>query len=225
MNLKNYNALVANQDSYLKNIGSVFIAFGGPSVYFHEKALEYRQKEFLSDRHLEYVYATLVSWGMHRMGSSGAKMPDFKIFQDSVLKNVKELNEWKDLRIEKLTRNELDNLLPRLETVCFSLCGSNTDSKVVSATKILAHILPDLVCPMDRNYTLDFFHMSLNSEEKERRFFRTVMIQMWKFFNVDTTLSDFNSVYGSIFSKSYPKIFDNLIIAYKRADIKNLKIN
>ena len=45
--------------------------FVGPSLYFHQKALECYEKEFLSDRHLEYVYATLVAWGMHRMGPGG----------------------------------------------------------------------------------------------------------------------------------------------------------
>jgi hypothetical protein len=47
--------------------------FRGPSLYFHHRALQTRNSEdFLA--HLEYVYATLASWGMHRMGRGGSKM-------------------------------------------------------------------------------------------------------------------------------------------------------
>ncbi|HEX7569783.1 MAG TPA: hypothetical protein VF492_04705, partial [Verrucomicrobiae bacterium] len=54
--------------------------FSGPSVYFHLKSLKAsRDKNF--DSFAEYVYATLASWGMHRMGPSGAKMGDFEKFR------------------------------------------------------------------------------------------------------------------------------------------------
>ncbi len=57
--------------------------FGGPSLYFHKCALDTRSAP-TSQRHLEYVYATLASWGMHRMGSGGSKMRAFTEFRASV---------------------------------------------------------------------------------------------------------------------------------------------
>ena len=56
--------------------------FGGPSLYFHRRALKTRQPP-ASPQHLEYVYATLASWGMHRMGSGGSKMRAFDEFRAS----------------------------------------------------------------------------------------------------------------------------------------------
>jgi hypothetical protein len=47
--------------------------FRGPSLYFHHRALETRQSP--GDlAYLEYVYAALASWGMHRMGKGGSKI-------------------------------------------------------------------------------------------------------------------------------------------------------
>jgi hypothetical protein len=49
---------------------STFLAFGGPCVHFHRECLREGEKAFLSYRHIEMLYATLASWGMHRMGGS-----------------------------------------------------------------------------------------------------------------------------------------------------------
>src|SRR5205814_4531445 len=57
--------------------------FGGPSLYFHHKALEAARIPDI-DRFAECMYATLASWGMHRMGQGGSKMCDFASFHDSL---------------------------------------------------------------------------------------------------------------------------------------------
>ena len=57
--------------------------FGGPSLYFHHRALATRQSP-ASLAHLEYVYATLASWGMHRMGTGGSRMRPGDDFRDSI---------------------------------------------------------------------------------------------------------------------------------------------
>lgn len=213
-NLQNYEDMLDRFQHYLDKSYVMAETFGGPSIYFHEKALEWCEKEFLGERHLEYVYATLVSWGMHRMGEKGAKMPDFDTFKKSILDVKEKLFMWKDLKIEQLSEQELDALLPKLTDVCFSINASISDSHVVSSSKTLAHILPNLVCPMDRHYTLDFFNMSLGNEEKEHKFFQFVMRQMWEFYQDKHHLKSIKL--GDSFCKSYPKVFDNLIIAYMK---------
>lgn len=217
-NLANYNSLITNVPHYWNSTKNISQTFGGPSIYFHEKALEWQRKDFLGERHVEYIYATLVAWGMHRMGDSGAKMPDFCEFSRSISAIQTKLNAWKELRIETISKEDFENLLPELTEVCFSITASTSDSKVVSSSKTLSHILPNLVCPMDRNYTLDFFNMSLGSEEKERKFFQFVMRQMWIFYQDKEYWGTI--VLGGTFSGSYPKIFDNLIIAYMKENPK-----
>src|SRR5258708_5709769 len=57
--------------------------FRGPSLYFHQRALQARQSTNI-EAHLEYVYATLATWGMHRMGKGGSKMQSFDAFRRSL---------------------------------------------------------------------------------------------------------------------------------------------
>ena len=64
--------------------------FTGPSLYFHRRALELRRSQDRL-RYIESIYATLASWGMHRMGPTGAKMVEMAVFQKSVE------NLWKDI--------------------------------------------------------------------------------------------------------------------------------
>jgi hypothetical protein len=67
----NVEALVGDFDGHLRRFEASG-AFSGPSVYFHERATERRRlhataASLLADQlFLEYVYAVLPSWGMHR---------------------------------------------------------------------------------------------------------------------------------------------------------------
>lgn len=214
MNVNNYNKLVNGLSKYITPSAN----FVGPSLYFHQKALEYQQKEFLSERHIEYVYATLVAWGMHRMGTKGAKMPDYDIFKSSIFdsKIKKALEELKDKRIEDVTADEIDSIIEKLSKICFSVKGSDSKSHLVSGSKILAHILPNLVCPMDRQYTCKFFGVNLNSKN-EQTFFKEVIHQMWKFYQDPNQIRLLKPILGKPFNMSFPKIFDNLIINYVKA--------
>src|SRR5262249_12860748 len=57
--------------------------FGGPSLYFHLRALEAGKSDDL-DQFTEPVYALLAAWGMHRMGRGGSKMLEFEDFHASM---------------------------------------------------------------------------------------------------------------------------------------------
>lgn len=46
--------------------------FRGSVFHFHQRAIETGNSEDF-DRHLEYTYATLTAWGMHRLGDKGGK--------------------------------------------------------------------------------------------------------------------------------------------------------
>lgn len=201
-----------NVEKYYKKAQSVAESFGGPSIYFHEKALECIDKEFLSEKHLEYIYATLASWGMHRMGSKGAKMPEYKVFKESILSKEEKLRKWKNLRIETISQKDFDELLNNLTDVCFSIKASTSKSQIVSGSKTLAHILPNLVCPIDRQYTLNFFNLKPNSNN-EQRIFQYVMKSMYEFFQCKDNMKKIKCS-SKPFFRSYPKIYDNLIIAF-----------
>lgn len=195
--------------------------FGGPSIYFHQKAIELGQKDFLSEQHLEYIYATLASWGMHRMGKTGAKLVDFEKFKCSILSQKTQFQDWQKLSIEKLSKNDFEALLPELTKICFSLRTSTSSVNLVANTKTVAHILPNLVPPIDREYTLKFVlqkkHIVINPKN-EQEIFQNVMKTMFDFFQLPAIIQMLPKITlgENNFNTSYPKIFDNLIIAYMK---------
>ena len=73
-------ALVSDFDDWVRRFEASG-AFSGPSVYFHEQAIARRRlhttaASLLADQQfLEYVYAVLPSWGMHR-GAARRKSPN-----------------------------------------------------------------------------------------------------------------------------------------------------
>lgn len=123
--------------------------FGGPSLYFHTRALDVREKAFeenFSDEYkkhfLEMVYATLVSWGMHRMGESGAGMVNFSKFIESI--------NWDD--IKKVANDSTQNL----DCIYNSIKIMDGKTHLVGNSKVMAHLFPKIVAPIDRQYTLSY---------------------------------------------------------------------
>jgi hypothetical protein len=88
--------LICNFHGYLQYFVEN-IKFSGPSVYFHKKVIEkIRQvgkydQLFADNLFFEYIYATLASWGMHRMGQETAKMVNFDEFKESICSKKEQL--------------------------------------------------------------------------------------------------------------------------------------
>lgn len=206
----------------------------GPSAYFHHKAIEYarNEEEFLEDRHLEYIYATLASWGMHRMGPKGAKMPEFEDFKSSIQAHKPFFDKVKSKTINNISHEEFEEILDKLKTICFGqkpIQATTSVSKLVSSTKTLAHILPDLVPPIDRQYTLKFFYgiknHLINNDDSGRKVFEDVMRYMYKVYSKNCQFERLASNIKSLdkcFCGSLPKIFDNVVI---NCTTKGIRLN
>lgn len=125
--------------------------FSGPSVHFHLRSLQAAQaKDF--ERFAEYVYATLASWGMHRMGPGGSKMGDFEGFRSS-LRDV-----WPAaMLLQQKTPESLTECdWATLKTVFCGIRCMASGTSLVGNSKVMAHLLPNLIPPVDRAYTLTF---------------------------------------------------------------------
>ena len=125
--------------------------FGGPSLFFHLHALRAGRAGDL-DRFAESVYALLAAWGMHRMGRGGSKMREFEDFRAS-LEPV-----WPTvLRLQQATSADLDKLGWRdLHDIFCGIRCMATGTSLVGNSKVMAHALPNLIPPVDRQYTLKF---------------------------------------------------------------------
>jgi hypothetical protein len=123
--------------------------FRGPSLYFHQRALEtHRSPGSLA--HLEYVYATLASWGMHRMGKGGSKMQSFDTFRRSIEVLGDRLTEAQTFNFREMN----DRKWALLRDIFQSLAVMASGTSIVGNSKVMHHILPNIVPPIDREYTL-----------------------------------------------------------------------
>lgn len=131
--------------------------FRGPSLYFHRRAVETSLQRGYTmdfDTHAEYIYATLVSWGMHRMGRLGPKMRDHDSFKSSITRLYGD--------IVKAAEIDYQNIIPvdwqRLGRIFKYLVVMQTDARLVAHSKVMAHLFPDLIPPIDRRYTLMYLN-------------------------------------------------------------------
>jgi len=96
MKEENIKALTTNKDvfiTYVKKYYNRQNDFSNSSYYFHKRVIETirtskTHKDLFKDKiFLEFVYATLSTWGLDRMDGS-ARLVEFDIFRKSVLDNL-----------------------------------------------------------------------------------------------------------------------------------------
>ena len=109
------------------------------------------------ERFLEYVYAVLPAWGMHRMGPQAAKVADFPQITTELRNAAPELEALWPLRITALQADEVDDTAQIIWAVIARIKVSTSRTQIVAGSKFLHHLLPDLVPPIDRQYTFSFF--------------------------------------------------------------------
>lgn len=194
--------------------------FGGPSLHFHLKSLEAaRAQDF--ERFAESVYAVLPSWGMHRMGG-GPKMREFAEFHSS-LKAV-----WPiALQLQQKTPNNLgpSDRAALKEVFCGIRCMASSIS-LVGNSKVMAHLLSNLVPPVDREYTLSFlFRRTQIANDLQAEWNKLAQILEGFFYPVAQSQL-FQSKAEKWLSQNHEfkwdtsplKIIDNLVIGLSRTD-------
>jgi hypothetical protein len=138
-------------------------AFPGPSLYFHLRAIERRRehqsvRSLLDDQlFLEYTYAVLPAWGMHRMGRQAAKVAGFEGIVAALRQAAPALEELWPSRITTTGPETAGRVAATAWDVIASLGVSTSRTQIVAGSKFLHHLLPDLIPPIDRQYTFSFF--------------------------------------------------------------------
>ncbi len=187
-----------------------------PSLYLYKKIIEKHRldndfnKLLSDDEFLELIYITLIAWNMDQRG---AKLTSFDEFKKSMLDNRSCLNELYDYRLCSLSENDLDIVLNKIEKLFYELRVMKSKSKIVGISKTLHFLLPNLIMPIDRKYTMNFFygHNAYNQDiSKEFKTFKKVFIKFYEI-TKQLKLSD-KDVDGFNWNTSIPKLIDNAII-------------
>lgn len=194
--------------------------FAGPSLCFHFECIRQFgdtsvQEKLDSFRFYEYLYATLASWGMHRMGDTATKLQNFSEFKSQILSQRDRLAELEGFKIWSLTKPDLDTAQGLLVLVLDSMVISKSSAHLVANTKVIHHILPNLVPPVDRRYTLAYFGINqmLPSQKRAGPIFARLFPA---FVQVSSQVAPY--IHGKVdrrmenWHTSFTKVIDNAII-------------
>ncbi len=157
---------------------------------------------------------TLSQWGAKRLGAIGSTE-----FVSQIKKAAGKLDSLSSLRIESIDYN-IDESASDLWEVIAELRITAGDARLVSGTKAIHHLLPDLLPPMDNEYTGSFFfypgaiyRKSSKGERLEGKYFKAMFPA---FVDLARDLApELNSfVSANSFNTSIPKTLDNAIIGF-----------
>jgi len=181
----------------------------GPDLYFYKKVLEMRRSKHLgellgeSDRYLELIYATLVAWDMN---SRGAKMKYFDEFKSTILDNRERFMQLLPYRLEAMSSGAFGEAKMLCGEIYDNMHLMISEGRLVSNSKVMHFILPDLVMPMDRQNTLKFFFGHTNESKNNFMKILNCSFEITKRIDLSQFLDD-------QWNQSIPKIIDNAIIS------------
>ncbi len=187
----------------------------GPDLYFYRRLMKLREvsnnvESFLrDDYHIEILYATLVSWDMN---SRRAKMKYFDEFKDDILscldlfKKIENLERSSDIDI-----NELKSILRETYK---SLNLMKTGGRLVSNSKLLHFLFPNLLMPMDRTNTLSYFYGNMG--ESSNKYIEIIEFSL----EIINMPEKWENYLDDRWNSTVPKMIDNAIILLMRRSIR-----
>jgi hypothetical protein len=192
--------------------------FSGPSWYFHRQTLEQRSKhesiESLlgDDGFFDSLYATLTAWGLHRMGPGNTKLRNLDDIRSSIVEQAKHIEALKTVKITEIGGSDASGIGDRVWLILTGLRVSIAKAQIVANSKTLHHLLPDLVPPMDREYTFRFFYGRNMLSVDERTAFGEMFTRL-----IGVAGSQ-RAVIAAVLDKSWntseSKVVDNAIVGY-----------
>ena len=136
-------------------------------------------------------------------------MEYFDKFKEEIMKNKEEILELAEKRIERLSEDEFSHVLTKLSSIYDNLHLMKTSSRLVSNSKVLHFLLPNLVVPMDRKNTLEFFY---GNTGESRNKFRDIMVYGYKI----AKNPSFDKYFDEKWHATIPKMVDNAIIGFMK---------
>lgn len=226
LKLERFNKLISDQDILKKSLEKTEKEYRAldPGWYLYNLLLDKRKLvDIFSDEYLELIYTTLISWNMNGRGAKLAEIQDFK---DSIRSNKPLIISLKGYRLEKLDKDGLTKIVNVLKELFKKLKVVQTNSKLVTFSKTLHFLLPELIAPIDRKYTLEFFYRntmlttdkdSAKNDEKQFEVFEEIFEKYWELVTDCDLLSYLDD---KSWNRTIPKIADNAVIGFVKLNLK-----
>jgi hypothetical protein len=186
-----------------------------PGWYLYRQVTSKRHRSLrFTDEFIELIYVTLAAWNMN---SRGAKLAEWNTFRKSLRRHRAAFSRLARRRIERLSEKNLNRILENEIQPLFHSLRLVADSKprLVTYSKTLHFILPNLILPIDRKYTLKYFYGHTNVPKSVDDQFKllTDILRECRRFASSVSLQRFRD---KRWNTNIPKIIDNMIIGYQK---------
>lgn len=146
------------------------------------------------------------------MNQRGAKLSEFDTFRESILSEKQNIQRLQNLKLEKIKESEVNELISEFQVLFQNLeLVAEAKPKLVTYSKALHFLLPNLIPPMDRKYTLMFYFNNTNLSKLEKSQFNDFKNIFQDFYNFSQS-AKLSLLTDNLWNKNIPKIIDNIII-------------
>lgn len=210
------NCLKKVEDEYRPNSAANYLYNLILKEYIDNKYIDnkYINKEngCYEEYFIDLIWATLDAWNMN---SRSAKLAGIEVFRDNLKDNTEAIERLKKYSIEDLSEknDKSKGIFEQLKTLFNKLKLTDTDTKLVTFSKTMHFLLPNLIVPIDRTYTEKFFKLNFNNHKYEEFDHFTNIESAFGLFASEVNLDDFVRK-NSKWCKYKTKIIDNIIIGY-----------
>ena len=197
--------LVASMDKTAKEY-----RLNDPGWYLYRMIINYNGDKITSD-FVQLVYVTLCAWNMN---SRAAKLSEYDDFEKSIISYGHILKQLAEHDIHSLSASiEIQN---QLEELFFNLNLVAAGKPIlVTASKTLHFFMPNLIVPIDRKYTLNFFNGNESVPTKIEKQFQ-VFIKIQREFSLFSATHDLTAYKDERWNLTIPKVMDNMIIGFMK---------
>ena len=195
-------------------------------MYFHKRTLnklvlnQGPVQAIQDEIFFDYLYATLTAWGMHRMGPGNTKLTDITILKESFKKQKDKIEFLSKYEIDSISNEDVSYITSKIWELLDKLEISISKTKIVAGSKALHHLFPNLIPPIDREYTIRFFYNHKNLNQDNNKTFKEIYPYFIKI--AKSCKNDIEKQKGKApMATSKTKIIDNAIVGYVLNEIKN----
>ena len=188
----------------------------GWEMDLHKSLIERRRRQFATpseaaadDAFLEDLYRIVKAWYGRR---AWLLIPFDNSFKQEIRKAACKLDHLSGLSIMG-ANYDVGTVAGQLWNVIGNLTMTTADAKIVSGTKAIHHLVPNLIPPMDNRYTGDFF-LGYGIGQGRETVFRRIYQAFTDLTHSLACNEEFMERVGRDFNTSVTKTVDNAIIGY-----------